>query len=485
VAINFKAPEGATYEYMDGFIGSVTDAVMAEFPERREYMTVTSPGFAASTSVNSGFGRLWLVEPDERERTQSQIAGAVRARLKDFTGARSFVNEEPTIAVGRRWGQPVQFVVQAPTLERLQEVLPAFLERAQADPVLTTPDTNLAFDKPQLRVEIDRERAQDLGISARDVAETLQLSLSEQRLGFFVSEGKQFEVISQVQRENRNETLDLRNLYVSSEEGEPVPLDKVVTVLEESIPPQLYRFDRYVSATISASLAPGYTMSDGIAAMERIAGDLLDDTFATTLTGQARDYAESSRALLFVFVLALTLIYLVLSAQFESFRDPFIIMLSVPLALAGALFWLWYFHQTLNIFSQIGMIMLIGLITKNGILIVEFANQRRARGRAVMDAIQEASVSRFRPVLMTTLSTILGILPIALALGAGAESRVPMGIAVIGGLSVGTILTLYIVPAMYSYLTTREWKRSISVEGAVDMASESGGRQAQAEPAMR
>ncbi|MDH3254597.1 MAG: efflux RND transporter permease subunit [Acidobacteriota bacterium] len=474
VAANFKAPEGATYEYMDRYIESVTEVLLAEYPERRELMTVTSPGFGASTSVNSGFVRLWLVEPEERERSQMEIAAAVQTRLGEFPGARGFVTQDPTIAVGRRRGQPVQFVLQAPTLERLQEVLPAFVERAASDPVLATPDVDLVFDKPQLRVEIDRERAQDLGISALDVAETLQLSLSEQRLGFFVMDGKQFEVIGQVRRENRDETLDLRNLYVASEEGEPVPLDKVVTVVEESIPPQLYRFDRYVSATVSAGLAPGYTMSDGIEAMERIADDLLDDTFATTLDGQSRDFAESSRALLFVFVLALALIYLVLSAQFESFRDPFIIMLSVPLALAGALFWLWYFHQTLNIFSQIGMIMLIGLITKNGILIVEFANQRRARGREVMDAIQEASVARFRPVLMTSLSTILGILPIALALGAGAESRMPMGIAVIGGLSVGTLLTLYVVPAMYSYLTTREWHRSISVEGALDLAREAG-----------
>ena len=474
VAVNFKAPEGATYEYMDRYIESVTAVLMSEYPERRELMTVTSPGFGASTSVNSGFVRLWLTDPEERDRSQMEVAADVRRRIADFPGARGFVTQAPTIAVGRRWGQPLKFVVQAPTLERLQEVLPGFLERARAEPVLVTPDVDLVFDKPQLRVEIDRERAQDLGISARDVAETLQLSLSEQRLGFFIMDGKQFEVIGQVQRENRDETLDLKNLYVASEADDPVPLEKVVSVTEESIPPQLYRFDRYVSATVSAGLAPGYTMSDGIAAMQRIADDLLDDTFATTLTGESRDFAESSRALIFVFVLALALIYLVLAAQFESFRDPFIIMLSVPLALAGALFWLWYFHQTLNIFSQIGMIMLIGLITKNGILIVEFANQRRARGREVMDAIQEAATARFRPVLMTSLSTMLGILPIALALGAGSESRVPMGVAVIGGLSVGTLLTLYVVPAMYSYLTTREWRRSISVEGAIDLGRETG-----------
>jgi multidrug efflux pump len=466
VAVTLTAPEGATYEYMDRYMQSITDMMLEEYPEQHELMTVTSPGFGASTSVNSGFVRLWLKEPEERARSQQQIAADVGKRLAAFPGARAIVTQSPTIAVGSRRGQPVQFVIQAPNLDRLQDILPAFLEQAGREPALTTPDVNLVFDKPQLRVEIDRDRARDLGISALDVAETLQLSLSEQRLGFFVIDGKQFEIIGQVERERRDETLDLRNLYVASSNGSPVPLDKVVTVSEESFPPQLFRFDRYVSATVSAGLAPGFSMSDGIAAMDRVAGGLLDDSFATSLDGESRDFAESSRALLFVFLLALVLIYLVLAAQFESFRDPFIIMLSVPLALAGALFWLWYFHQTLNIFSQIGMVMLIGLITKNGILIVEFANQRRARGRSALQAVQEAAVARFRPVLMTSLSTLLGILPIALAWGAGSESRVPMGVAVLGGLSVGTVLTLYVVPAMYSYLTSREWKRSLGPESA-------------------
>jgi multidrug efflux pump len=466
--ISVKGPEGATYSYMDRFMGSITDMILEEYPERRDLVTVTSPGFGASTAVNSGFGRLWLLEPEERESSQTEIAHSLRERLAGYTGARSFVTEGPTIAVGRRSGQPVQFVLQAPTHERLEEVLPTFLERAEQHPVLTAVDVDLEFDKPQLSVEIDRNRAQDLGISALDVAETLQLFLSEQRLGFFIMDGKQYEIIGQVLAGNRDETFDLKNLYVPSADGEPLQLDKLVRVREETTPPQLYRFDRYVSATVSAGLSPGRTIGDGIEAMESIAEGLLDDTFATTLAGQSRDFAESSRTLLFVFVLALVLIYLVLAAQFESFRDPFIIMLSVPLALAGALFWLWYFNQTLNIFSQIGMIMLIGLVTKNGILIVEFANQRRAKGRPVMDAIQEAATARFRPVLMTSLSTILGILPIALALGAGSESRIPMGIAVIGGLSVGTLLTLYVVPAMYSYLTSREWKRVIAVTAPAD-----------------
>ena len=453
-----RGPEGATYEYMDAFMQQVTDTIKEHVPEVREFITVTSPGFGASSSVNQGFARLWLVEPEERERGQTAIGGDLQARLDRLGGARSFVSEEPTIAVGRRRGLPVQFVLQAPDLDRLKAVLPTFLERVDADPTFTAVDVDLVFDKPQLRVDIDRARARDLGISALDVAETLALSLSEQRLGFFIMEGKQYEIIGQVETANRDETFDLQNLYVPAASGEPVQLDKLVRVTEESSPPQLYRTDRYVSATVSAGLTPGRTLGDGIAAMEAIADDLLDDSFATSLAGESRDFAESSRALLFVFVLALAMIYLVLSAQFESFRDPFIIMLSVPLALAGALFWLWYFHQTLNVFSQIGMVMLIGLVTKNGILIVEFANQRRGRGRAIFEAVQDAAEARFRPVLMTSLSTLLGILPIALALGAGSESRIPMGIAVIGGLAVGTLLTLYVVPAFYTYLTSREWK---------------------------
>jgi multidrug efflux pump len=414
---------------------------------------VTSPGFGASSSVNSAFARLYLVEPEQRERSQTEIANALRRRMGELAGARSFVSEEPTIAVGRRRGLPVEFVLQAPNLEKLEEVLPRFVAAAEKDPTFSVVDVDLVFDKPELNVAIDRERAQDLGVSTRDIAQTIQLALSEQRLGFFVMDGKQYEVIGQVERVNRDETLDLRNLYVTTRDGQPVQIDRLVTVTEESRPPQLYRYDRYLSATVSADLAPGRTIADGIVAMERVAAEQLDDTFSTALSGQARDYAESARSLLFVFLLALALVYLTLAAQFESFRDPFTIMLSVPLALAGALFSLWYFQQSLNVFSQIGMIMLIGLVTKNGILLVEFANQRKEAGLPVMEATIEGAAARLRPVLMTTLSTVLGILPIALALGAGSESRVPMGIAIIGGLLVGTALTLFVVPAIYSYVT--------------------------------
>jgi multidrug efflux pump len=456
IRISAKGPEGATYAYMDRFMDEMGEVLAREAPEHRQVVWVTSPGFGASTSINSGFARVRLRPAAERERSQMEIADALVAPLRELTAAETFVTQDPTIAVGRRRGLPVQFVLQAPSMDRLEEVLPVFVEEARRDAAFSTVDVNLVFDKPELNVTIDRARARDLGISVLDVARTVQIALSEQRLGFFILDGKQYEVIGQVTRDYRNETVDLRNLYVTAGNGTPVQLDKLITVTERSSPPQLYRFDRYLSATVSAGLAPGTTLSEGIDAMRAIADRVLDDSFHTALTGQSRDYEESSTALAFVFVLAVVLLYLVLAAQFESFRDPFTIMLTVPLALAGALFSLWWFGQTLNVFSQIGMIMLIGLVTKNGILIVEFANQRRGSGRTLREATIEAAEARLRPVLMTSLSTILGILPIALSLGAGSESRVPMGVAVIGGLTLGTFLTLFVVPSMYTYLTRKK-----------------------------
>ena len=455
IRMSARGPEGVTYGHMAAVMDDLAARVTAAAPEAEQVIAITSPGFGSSSSVNTGIMRLRLSHPEQRERSQMEIASALGAIARSATEAQVFVTQEPTIAVGRRRGLPVQFVLQAPTLERLKEVLPHFVEEAQREPTFSAVDVDLVFDKPELSVEIDRLRAQDLGISVLDVAQTVQLALSEQRLGFFIMDGKQYEVIGQVTSDQRNETVDLRNLYVSSRTGAPVLLDKLIDVTERSSPPQLYRTDRYVSATVSAGLAPGRTIGQGIDAMEAIAGRLLDDSFHTTLAGESRDYRESSNTLAFVFVLAVVLLYLVLAAQFESFRDPFTIMLTVPLALAGALFALWWYGQTLNVFSQIGMIMLVGLVTKNGILIVEFANQRREAGRPLIEATIEAATARLRPVLMTSLATILGILPIALSLGAGSESRVPMGIAVIGGLALGTLLTLFIVPAMYTYLTRR------------------------------
>ncbi|MDX1997685.1 MAG: efflux RND transporter permease subunit [Thermoanaerobaculia bacterium] len=468
--LNSRGPEGATFAYTDRFMDELTALIEREVPERQVIVSVTAPGFGAAGSTNNGSVRLMLIDPAERTRSQSEIARDLGAKVAQLAEARTSIAQDPTIALGRRAGLPMEFVIQAPNLEKLKEALPRFLAAARQDPTFPFVDVDLQFSNPEIRIEIDRARARDLGVSALDIARTLQLALSEQRLGFFQIDGKQYEVIGQVRREYRNDTVDLRNLYVPSSRG-PVVLDKVVRVSEQSSPPQLFRFDRYLSATVSAALAPGKTLGDGIEAMERIAEEVLDDSFATRLSGQARDFSESNRSLLFVFLLAFVLVFLVLATQFESFLDPFIVMLTVPLSLAGAFGALWATGQTFNIFSQIGMIMLVGLTTKNGILIVEFANQRKSQGLAVTEAVRGAATARLRPVLMTSLSTILGILPIALALGAGSESRVPMGIAVVGGLVVGTVLTLYVVPAVYSLLSQEGGKAELVEEPEEEAAA--------------
>jgi multidrug efflux pump len=450
--ISATAPEGATFEYMDHFMDKLIKLIQNEVPETKAIISVTSPGFGASSSVNSGFMRIKLSNPDTRMRTQMEIADSLSKEVMKLTRARTFVSQQQTI--GRSRGRlPVQYVLEAPDFQRLREILPVFLNEARKEPTFSFVDVNLKFNKPELQINIDRERIRDLGISVIDIAQTLQLALSGQRFDYFIMKGKQYQVIGELSRENRNEPHDLAFLYVRNNRGQLIQMDNLVTMSEQSSAPQRFRFNRYVSATISAGLAKGKTISDGIEAMESISNRVLDDSFRKDLAGPSRDFRESASTLEFAFALALILIYLVLAAQFESFRDPFIIMLSVPLALAGGLFALWYFDQTINIFSQIGQIMLIGLVTKNGILMVEFANQRKSKGMSVSEAIRNAAEVRFRPILMTALSTVLGILPIALALGAGSESRIPMGIAVIGGLILGTFLTLFVVPAVYTYVS--------------------------------
>lgn len=450
-----SAPEGATFEYMDSYMDQLVLLTEENVPESDAIISVTSPGFGASGSVNSGFGNIILVDPDKRTRTQQQIANDLTASLSNLTMARTFVTQQQTIGSSGRGGLPVQFVIQSPNFEKLREMLPKFFEEARQSNIFTIVDVNLKFNKPEIKITINRQRSRNLGISTIDIAQTIQSAFSGQRFGYYIMNGKQYQVIGQLSRENRDEPINLRSLYVKNNRGELIQLDNVITTTEESAPPQLYRFNRYVSATVSAGLAPGKTIGEGIKEMEKIAAKVLDPTFSTSLDGASKDFKESSSSLLFAFVLALGLIYLVLSAQFESFRDPFIILFTVPLALLGALASLWYFNQTSNIFSQIGIIMLIGLVTKNGILLVEFANQRKAAGLERNEAIIDAAVARLRPILMTSLSTILGILPIALALGAGSESRVSMGIAIIGGLIFSTFLTLLIVPAIYSFFSRK------------------------------
>jgi len=314
-----------------------------------------------------------------------------------------------------------------------------------------------------LKIEIDRLKASELRVSVEDISRTLQLALSNRRLGYFNRLGKQYQVIGQVARNERDDPTDLKNIYVRNNRQEIISLDNLVTITEETTPPTIYHFNRYKSATVSAGLAPGKTLGDGIKEMQAIADRLLDDTFATSLTGSSRDFQDSASNTSFAFILALVLIFLVLAAQFESFIDPLIIMVTVPLAIAGAVLSLWIFDQTLNIFSQIGMIMLIGLVTKNGILIVEFANQKRKEGINKVEAVTEAATARLRPILMTSLAMALGALPIALSLGAAATSRIPLGIVIVGGILFSLVLTLFVIPAMYGFLSRKKGKNQMEV----------------------
>lgn len=454
--LQVSAQEGASYEYMERFMDELTQLLNDSVPEKQIALVITSPGFG-SASVNSGMSRIALSPPGERERSQKEIADHLTKMTRKYSEARTTVIQQPTISVNRRGGQPIQYIIQAPNFEKLQEKVPQFLEEASQDPTFSMVDVNLKFNKPEINITINREKAQSLGVSVLDIAQTLQLSLSGQRFGYFIMNGRQYQVIGQFEQADRNDPLDLTSLFVRGNTGQLIQLDNLVTMEERSSPPQLYHNNRYLSATISAGLAPGKSIGDGIEAMDRVRDKVLDASFSTDLGGESRDFVESNSNTAFAFGLALLLIYLILAAQFESFVDPLVIILTVPMAVAGAMFSLWLFGQTWNIFSQIGTIMLIGLVTKNGILIVEFANQLREQGKPKMQAIMEASEARLRPILMTSLTIALGALPIALALGAASHSRMGMGIVIVGGTIFSLILTLFVIPGVYS-MWSRERK---------------------------
>ncbi len=452
IRVSVTGPEGSSYEFTEKYMDELAKYVMDSIPETSSSISIIAPSFGSAGSVNTGVQSIYLKDPSERKRTVNQVMAQLTRDLKYFTGIRAFPNTPPTIG-SRFGGQPLQYVIQAPDLTSLIAVLPKFLEEANKNPKLQFVDADLKVNKPELTLTVNREKSSALGVSVADVAKTLQLALSGQRMGYFIMDGKQYQVIAQLERGDRSQPNDLKNIYVRSKNGNMISLDNLITVQDNTSPAAVYRFNRYVSATISSGIPAGSSLGEGIRAMDEIAAKVLPETFTTSLKGQARDLQDSSSSLLFAFLLALLVIYLILAAQFESFRDPLIIMFTVPAAIAGALLSLWYFDQTLNIFSQIGMIMLIGLITKNGILIVEFANQRKEQGLNKTTAVKDAAVRRFRPILMTTAATLLGILPIALSLSGSASSRQSLGIAVVGGLLFSAFLTLYIVPAMYSYLS--------------------------------
>ena len=448
LTMRMSAPEGSSFEYTDRFMQEISKLVDDSIPSKKVALVITAPGFGVS-SVNSGFIRVSLKQPNERDLSQKEIAEKLTNWTKQYPNAKTSVIEQPTIAVNRRGGLPIQYIIQAQNFKKLEEKIPLFMEEAAKNPTFSMTDVNLKFNKPEINVTINREKAESLGISVIDIAQTLQLSLSGQRFGYFMRSGKQYQVIGQFDQKDRSKPLDLTSMFVKNSAGKLIQMDNVVTIEEKSNPPQLYHNNRYMSATVSAGLAPGKSISDGIDAMNDIKAKVLDDSFTTDLGGESRDFVESSSNTSFAFGLALVLIFLILSAQFESFVDPLIIILTVPMAVAGALFSLWLFNQTWNIFSQIGTVMLIGLVTKNGILIVEFANQLREQGKPKLQAILEASEARLRPILMTSLAIALGALPIALSLGAASTSRIGMGVVIVGGTIFSLILTLFIIPALY------------------------------------
>jgi len=464
IRFQMSGPEGASYSYMVEVGNKLIDYLSDSVPEK-DFVFAAVPGFGGGGGVNSGTARIAFVDPDKRTRSQSEIARAISKKLPQFNNARIFPVEEQTISVGlgSRGSLPVQFILQNLDFEKIKEVIPKFLDEAKKDKTFANVDVNLKFNKPELQLTIDRIKAKDLGLSISDVADVVSSAFSGRRLAYFIMNGKQYQVISQVELKDRQQPGDISNLYVRNSRGENIPLTSVVKLEENSNPPTLYHYNRFKAATISASLAEGKTIGDGVKAMQAIGDKLLDESFQTALSGASRDYAESSSNTTFAFGLALVLIYLVLAAQFESFKDPFTIMLTVPLALAGALLSLWVFDQTLNIFSQIGMIMLIGLVTKNGILIVEFANQKREFGLQKRDAVIEASAQRLRPILMTSLATALGALPIALSIGAAATSRMPLGIVIVGGIMFSLILTLFVIPAVYTFISGKHEAKKIDI----------------------
>ncbi|MBE6293866.1 MAG: efflux RND transporter permease subunit [Bacteroidaceae bacterium] len=445
ITIRTSGAEGVTYEYMRDYTEEINALADSLVPDAK-FIT-------ARVSSGSGNVQITLRDINERNYTQMEVAERLSKAVRSRTDARAFVQQQSTFG-SRRGGMPIQYVLQSMNIEKLQEVLPEFLNKVYDNPTFQMADVDLKFSKPELRIEINREKANIMGVNTKDIAQTLQYGLSGQRLGYLYMNGKQYEIVGEINRQQRNTPSNLKAIYIRSSDGNMVQIENLIDLVESIAPPKLYRYNRFVSATISAGLAEGKTIGDGLDEMDKIAESTLDDTFRTALTGDSREFRESSSSLFFAFALALLLIYLILAAQFESFKDPLIIMLTVPLAVCGALIFMIIGDQTMNIFSQIGIIMLVGLVAKNGILIVEFANQRQRNGIEKNIAIREASIQRLRPILMTSASTILGLMPLMFASGEGCNGRIAMGTAVVGGMCLSTILTMYIVPAIYSYVST-------------------------------
>ena len=452
ININTRGAEGITYEFIRDYTEDINQLVDSLVPDA-EYVT-------ARVSSGSGSVQITLKDMQERDYTQMEMAEKLSRAVSKKTMGRSFVQQNSSFG-GRRGGMPIQYVLQATNLEKLEKVLPEFMAKVYSNPTFQMADVDLKFSKPEARVNINRDKASIMGVSTRNIAQTLQYGLSGQRMGYFYMNGKQYEILGEINRQQRNKPADLKAIYVRSDNGDMVQLDNIIELENGIAPPKLYRYNRFVSATISAGLAEGKTIGEGLEEMDKIAKETLDDTFRTALSGESKEYSESASSLMFAFLLAIVLIYLILAAQFESFKDPLVIMITMPLAITGALIFMYFNDITMNVFSQIGIIMLIGLVAKNGILIVEFANQKQAAGEDKMQAIHDASLQRLRPILMTSAATILGLIPMAFASGEGCNQRIAMGITVVGGMLVSTFLTMYIVPAVYSYVSTNRIKQQL------------------------
>ena len=445
ITINTRGAEGVTYEYIRDYTEDINSIVDSVIPD--------ADAVTARVSSGSGNVQIRLKDMGDRDYTQMEAAEKLSQAVKKKTKARAFVQQQSSFG-GRRSSMPIQYVLQATNIEKLEKVLPVFMEKVYENPVFQMADVDLKFSKPEIRIHINRDKANIMGVNTRDLSETLQYGLSGQRMGYFYMNGKQYEILGEINRQQRNKPADLRAIYLRSSDGKMIQMDNLIELESSIAPPKLYRYNRFVSATISAGLADGKTIGQGLDEMDKIAKEVLDDTFRTSLSGDSKEFRESSSSLMFAFILALVLIYLILAAQFESFKEPFIIMLTVPLAIAGALIFMYFNDITMNVFSQIGIIMLIGLVAKNGILIVEFANLKQENGEDKVTAVHDAALQRLRPILMTSASTVLGLIPLAFATGEGCNQRIAMGIAVVGGMVVSTFLTMYIVPAVYSYIST-------------------------------
>lgn len=461
------APEGASFDYMKKhmievgkYVNDSTDGLY------QTYSMVAISFIPAPAPVNIASQSIFLKDPKERKASIQDLYNQYGAASGNFRGFLLFPYLPPTIGTRFGGGMPVQFVLQAQDLDTLTAVLPKFLNAVRQSKKLMFADADLKINKPEIKINVDRQKAALMGVSIEEVARTLQLSLSGLRYAYFLRNDRQYEVIGQIKREMRNDITDLNSIHVRSNTGQLIPLNSLITTEEAVSPAAIYRYDQFTSATVSAAPVPGVSLAEGIEEMERIKTEVLGENFKTSLAGQSRDYRESQGNIAFTLILALVIIYMILAAQFESLRDPLTIMLTVPMAVTGAVLSLHWFGHSLNVFSQIGIITLVGLITKNGILIVEFANHLKDTGLSKYEAAIQAAEQRFRPILMTSLAMIFGALPIALT----ANSRQSLGIVIAGGLVFSGILTLFIIPAVYSYLSSNIRRKEVIELDETEMA---------------